>query len=117
MGAFATETIQGLAELVLFGATGRRRDGFMAAVASYQSAEAVACSAICRSRRLLLEVLTGLGGLAVAAVGASLVTAWHDRAATMLPLLVLISMSAFLPVSESPRWDGSLRTRSPRPAG
>ena len=29
MGAYATETIQGLAELVMFNAAGRRRDGFM----------------------------------------------------------------------------------------
>ncbi len=47
----------------------------------------------------MLDALTGLGGLAVAAVGAVLVT--HGMiAATMLPLLVLISIAAFLPVSE-----------------
>ena len=46
-----------------------------------------------------LEVATGLGGLAVAAVGAPLVLhGWI--APTMLPLLVLISIAAFLPVSE-----------------
>ena len=46
-----------------------------------------------------LEVATGLGGLAVAALGAPLVLhGWI--APTMLPLLVLISIAAFLPVSE-----------------
>jgi ATP-binding cassette subfamily C protein CydCD len=46
-----------------------------------------------------LEIATGLGGLAVAAVGASLVMhSWI--APTLLPLLVLISIAAFLPVSE-----------------
>ena len=46
-----------------------------------------------------LEMATGLGGLAVAAVGAVLVQhGWIP--ATLLPLLVLISIAAFLPVSE-----------------
>ena len=46
-----------------------------------------------------LEVATGLGGLAVAAVGAPLVLhGWI--APTLLPLLVLVSIAAFLPVSE-----------------
>ena len=46
-----------------------------------------------------LEVATGLGGLAVAAVGAPLVMhGWI--APTLLPLLVLVSVAAFLPVSE-----------------
>jgi ATP-binding cassette subfamily C protein CydCD len=46
-----------------------------------------------------LEVSTGLGGLAVAAVGAPLVLhGWI--AAPMLPLLILVSIAAFLPVSE-----------------
>jgi ATP-binding cassette subfamily C protein CydCD len=46
-----------------------------------------------------LEIATGLGGLAVAAVGAPLVLhGWIEPA--MLPLLVLISIAAFLPVSE-----------------
>jgi ATP-binding cassette subfamily C protein CydCD len=36
IGATATETIQGLAEIVMFGATHRRRDAFMDAVRAYQ---------------------------------------------------------------------------------
>jgi ATP-binding cassette subfamily C protein CydCD len=46
-----------------------------------------------------LEICTGLGGLAVAIVGAILV-AEHQLAATLLPLLILFSLSAFLPISE-----------------
>jgi ATP-binding cassette subfamily C protein CydCD len=46
-----------------------------------------------------LEVATGLGGLAVAAVGAPLVLhGWIEP--SLLPLLVLVSIAAFLPVSE-----------------
>ena len=98
MGAFATETIQGLAELVMFGAAGRRRDGFMAAVASYQRLR-LSLLADLSFQSVVLEALTGLGGLTVAAVGAILV-ADGMIAPTMLPLLVLISVAAFLPVSE-----------------
>jgi len=98
IGAYATETIQGMAELVMFGATGRRRDGFMDAVRNYQGLR-LSLLADLSLQAVVLESLTGLGGLAVAAVGAMLVV--HGMIApTMLPLLVLITVSAFLPVSE-----------------
>ncbi|MEQ9124476.1 MAG: ABC transporter ATP-binding protein, partial [Alphaproteobacteria bacterium] len=47
----------------------------------------------------LLEALTGLGGLAVVVVGAMQVQAGALEAA-LLPLLSLLAMAAFLPVSE-----------------
>ena len=98
IGASATETIQGLAELVMFGAAGRRREGFMAAVRSYQGLR-LALLGDLSLQAAALDAVTGLGGLAVAAVGAVLVT--HGMIApTVLPLLVLISIAAFLPVSE-----------------
>jgi ATP-binding cassette subfamily B protein len=98
IGAYATETIQGLAELVMFGAADRRRDGFMEAVRAYQGLR-LSLLADLSFQAVVLEALTGLGGLAVAGVGAVLVT--HGViAATALPLLVLISIAAFLPVSE-----------------
>ncbi|HBK08508.1 MAG TPA: ABC transporter [Acetobacteraceae bacterium] len=98
MGAFATETIQGLAELVMFGAAERRREGFMTAVRTYQSLRLSLLTDLSR-QAVMLDALTGLGSLAVAAVGAVLV-ARGMIAATTLPLLVLISVAAFLPVSE-----------------
>ena len=82
----------------MFGAAGRRRDGFMAAVRSYQRLR-LSLLADLSLQSSLLEAATGLGGLAVAAAGAVLV-AHGVIAATMLPLLVLISVAAFLPVSE-----------------
>jgi ATP-binding cassette subfamily B protein len=98
IGAYATETIQGLAELVMFGATQQRHAGFVDAVRSYQGLR-LSLLADLSFQAVVLEALTGLGGLAVAAVGAMLVV--HGIIApTMLPLLVLISISAFLPVSE-----------------
>ena len=98
MGAYATETIQGLAELVMFGATDRRRDGFMAAVRTYQGLR-LSLLADLSFQAAALDAATGLGGLAVAAVGAVMV-AHGVMAPAMLPLLVLISVAAFLPVSE-----------------
>jgi ATP-binding cassette subfamily C protein CydCD len=98
IGAYATETIQGLAELVMFGAAERRRDGFMAAVRTYQGLR-LSLLADLSFQAAALDAVTGLGGLAVAASGAILVT--HGMIApTMLPLLVLIAIAAFLPVSE-----------------
>jgi ATP-binding cassette, subfamily B, bacterial len=89
LGAHATETIQGLSEL---------RDEFMACVRQYQAMRLVLLHDLTR-QTVGLEVATGLGGLAVAAVGAFLVMhGW--MAPTMLPLLVLVSIAAFLPVSE-----------------
>src|SRR6185312_12539456 len=98
LGAHATETIQGLAELMAFEATSRRRDQFMAAVRHYQTMRLALLRDLTR-QTAGLEVATGLGGLAVAAVGAPLVLhGWI--APTLLPLLVLVSIAAFLPVSE-----------------
>jgi len=98
LGAHATETIQGLSELIAFDATTRRRDEFMACVRQYQAMRLVLLHDLTR-QTVGLEVATGLGGLAVAAVGAFLVMhGW--MAPTMLPLLVLVSIAAFLPVSE-----------------
>ncbi len=98
LGAYVTETIQGLAELIAFAAVGRRRDGFMQVVRRCQSLRLVLLGDLA-TQTMGLEVATGLGGLAVAAVGAPLVLhGWI--AAPMLPLLILVSIAAFLPVSE-----------------
>ena len=98
LGAYVSETIQGMGELVAFNAAGRRRDGFMDAVRGYQATRLTLLADL-SFQTSALEVATGLGGLAVAAMGAVLVQAgWFSP--TMLPLLVLISIAAFLPVSE-----------------
>ncbi|WP_428486557.1 ATP-binding cassette domain-containing protein [Rhodopila sp.] len=98
ISAYATETIQGLSEIVVFGAAGRRRDGFMRAVKEYQGLR-LALLADLSFQSSALDVATSLGSLAVAALGAVLVT--HGLlAATALPLVTLISVAAFLPVSE-----------------
>ncbi|HEY6433999.1 MAG TPA: ATP-binding cassette domain-containing protein, partial [Acetobacteraceae bacterium] len=98
LGAHTTETIQGLAELVAFDATASRRTGFMTIARRSQRLRLELLHDLTR-QTAGLEVATGLGGLAVAVVGAPLVSAgWI--APTLLPLLMLISVAAFLPVSE-----------------
>jgi ATP-binding cassette subfamily C protein CydCD len=98
LGAYVTETIQGLADLVAFQAVGSRRDGFMRAVRDYQRVRLTLLSDL-SAQTAQLEIATGLGGLAVATVGAVLV-ANHALAATALPLLILLALASFLPISE-----------------
>ena len=98
LGAYITETIQGLSDLVAFQAVGGRRDGFMESVREYQQARSTLLSDL-SSQTAQLEITTGLGGLAVAIVGALLV-ADQQLAATTLPLLILLALASFLPISE-----------------
>ena len=98
LGAYVTETIQGLADLVAFQAIGRRRDGFMRSVEAYQQTRLTLLGDL-SSQTAQLEIATGLGGLAVAVTGAWLV-ADAQLAATTLPLLILLALASFLPISE-----------------
>ncbi len=98
LSAHLTETIQGLAELAAFGAIGRRRDVFLADTAAYQRDRSALMDDLSQ-QTALFEVATGLGGLAVALTGA--VLARHDWFAPQwLPLTVLVSVAAFMPVAE-----------------
>ena len=98
LGAHVTETIQGLSELIAFQATAKRRMEFTALTRRYQQVRLALLDDLTRQSERL-ELATGLGGLAIAAVGAHLVaTGWI--APTVLPLLILIAVAAFLPVSE-----------------
>jgi ATP-binding cassette, subfamily B, bacterial len=98
LGAHVTETIQGLADLIAFQATARRRAAFMAAVRRYQRTRLALLDDLSRQNEKL-ELATGLGGLAIAGLGAYLVAGgWI--APTLLPLLILVSIAAFLPISE-----------------
>ena len=98
LSAYVTETIQGLSDLLAFQAIADRRRGFMDHVRSYQQIRLDLLRDL-SSQTAQLEICTGLGGLAVAIVGAVLV-AQGTLAATTLPLLILLSLSSFLPISE-----------------
>jgi len=98
LGAHMTETIQGLSDLLAFQATGRRREAFMALAREY-SVTRLALLADLARQTALLDVATGLGGLAIAIGGAFLVSAGQLSAA-WLPLLILLAVAAFMPVAE-----------------
>jgi len=96
--AQVADTIQGLSELVAFQATGRRRIAFMGKVRAYHAIRLEFFHDL-SWQAAALEAATGLGGLAVAGVGALLV-ADGRLDPTMLPLMTLLAVAAFLPVSE-----------------
>src|SRR5215813_10465409 len=98
LSAYVTETIQGLADLVAFQAVDGRRRGFMDLVRRYQRIRLELLRDL-TSQTAQLEIVTGLGGLAVAVVGARL-AAEHQLTATTLPLLILLALASFLPISE-----------------
>ena len=98
LGAYVTETIQGLNDLVAFQAVAGRRRSFIGLVRGYQQIRLELLGDL-SAQTARLETVTGLGGLAVAVVGARL-AAEHQLAPTMLPLLILLSLSSFLPISE-----------------
>jgi ATP-binding cassette, subfamily B, bacterial len=98
LGAYVTETIQGLADLVAFQAVDARRRGFMDLVRGYQRIRLELLRDL-SSQTAQLEIVTGLGGLAVAVIGARL-AAEHQLAVTTLPLLILLALASFLPISE-----------------
>ncbi|NMU92682.1 thiol reductant ABC exporter subunit CydC, partial [Achromobacter ruhlandii] len=98
MSAHTTDTIQGLADLTAFQATGRRRAEFLKVADQYRVRRLDILRDLSR-QTAWFETAMGLGGLAVAVVGALQVSA-GALSASMLPLLVLIALATFLPVSE-----------------
>ena len=98
LNAHAVDSIQGLTEVVAFQAEARRGEAFMA-LARQQIAVRLPFFRELTLQTILLELATGLGGLAVVAVGAHLVSG-GGLPAGYLPLLTLLAMAAFLPISE-----------------
>jgi ATP-binding cassette subfamily C protein CydCD len=98
LGAFAVDSVQGLAEIVAFQqeqARGARLD----ALSDRHISLRLPFFGELTLQQSLLEVFTGLGGLAVVVTGAALTTGGTIDPA-VLPLLTLLAMAAFLPVSE-----------------
>ena len=79
LSAYVTETIQGLSDLVAFQAVGRRRARLHGGGRRAIRKSGCDCSAICRRRPRSSRSCTGLGGLAVAIVGALLVAGGPAR--------------------------------------
>jgi ATP-binding cassette subfamily B protein len=98
MSAHMTDSIQGLADLTAFQATARRRVQFLGIAEQYGLRRRAILDDL-SAQSAWFEVATGLGGLAVAVAGALLVGAGSLDPA-IVPLLVLVALAAFLPVSE-----------------
>ncbi|OWJ55948.1 ABC transporter ATP-binding protein [Inquilinus limosus] len=98
LGAFAVDSVQGLGEIVAFQQEGARGDKLDALSQRFIRLRLPFFAELTRQQSLL-EVLTGLGGLAVVVTGAAL-SAQGAIDPGLLPLLTILAMAAFLPVSE-----------------
>jgi thiol reductant ABC exporter CydC subunit len=98
LGAFAVDSVQGLGEIVAFQQEAARGDRLDALSDRHIRLRLPFFSEL-TLQHSLLEVFTGLGGLAVVVTGAALTTQGAIDPA-VLPLLTLLAMAAFLPVSE-----------------
>ncbi len=98
LGAFAVDSVQGLGEIVTFQQERARGDRLDELSQRHIGLRLPFFSELTRQHSLL-EIFTGLGGLAVVVTGAALASQGAIDPAT-LPLLTLLAMAAFLPVSE-----------------
>jgi len=98
LNAHAVDTIQGLAEIVAFQQSARRGAAFVERIRACHRLRLPFFSDL-TIQTATLEVATGLGGLAVIGAGARMVDAGNLEAGA-LPLLTLLALSAFLPISE-----------------
>ncbi|MBT6095580.1 MAG: ABC transporter ATP-binding protein [Rhodospirillaceae bacterium] len=98
LNAHAVDTVQGLAEIAAFQQEVHRGEEFHAKVREYLKIR-VPFFRDLSLQHAALEVATGLGGLAVVVVGAVLVRG-HAIEPNLLPMLTILAMAAFLPVSE-----------------
>ena len=98
MNSHSVDTIQGLHEVSAFNMGEHRRNEFMHMAQEYVDVRIPFFKEL-TLQKIYLELITGLGGLAVAIVGAHLVSQ-GSLDAGLLPLLTIVTMSAFLPISE-----------------
>ena len=98
LNAHAVDTIQGLTELLAFGQQGARRQVFLDIVRGHHRVR-IPYYRDLTIQMALIETATGLGGLAVVLAGTAWIAAgWLEAA--LLPLLAILAMATFLPVSE-----------------
>ena len=98
LNAHAVDTIQGLAELLAFGQQAARRKVFLGFVRDHHQVRLPYYRDL-TLQMALIETATGLGGLAVVMAGTAWIAAGSLEVA-MLPLLAILAMATFLPVSE-----------------
>ena len=98
MNSHCIDTMQGLHEVVAYNMGRHRRSEFME-MANHYAEVRVPFFRELTLQKIYMELVTGLGGLIVAIVGSSLALS-GSLDAGLLPLLTLLTMSAFLPISE-----------------
>jgi ATP-binding cassette subfamily C protein CydCD len=98
LSAHAIDSVQGLAEIVAYQQGMNRGQAFEELTDRHISLRLPFFRELALQSNLL-EVLTGWGGLAVVSTGALLITNGYLDAG-ILPLMTILAMSAFLPVSE-----------------
>ena len=98
LGAYAVDSVQGLGEIVTYQEEQRRAEGFDR-LADHHISLRVPFFSELTLQQSFLEIMTGLGGLAVVVTGAAM-AASGALAPGLLPLLALLAMAAFLPISE-----------------
>jgi ATP-binding cassette subfamily C protein CydCD len=98
MNAHAVDSVQGLGELLAFGAAPARGAAFARLARAYADARLPLLRDLA-IQASLQEVATGVGGLAVIWTGAVLVARGRLDAG-LLPLMTLLAMSAFVPIWE-----------------
>ena len=98
LNAHAVDSVQGLTEILAFQHE-RQRGEALHTLGRRHIALRLPFFRQLTLQHSLLEVMTGLGGLAIVTVGGSL-AAHGQLEAGILPLLTIVSLSAFLPVSE-----------------
>ena len=98
LNAHAVDTVQGLGEVIAFQEAQRRGRAFVDMIRAHHRVRLRFFSDL-TLQMSVLEVGTGLGGLAVIIAGSRLVQGGALDVGA-LPLLTLLAMAAFLPVSE-----------------
>ena len=98
LSAHAVDTVQGLHEIIAFQHERQRGEEFHVLGERHIRLRLPFFRQL-TLQQSLLEVMTGLGGLSIVAIGGVL-TANGYVEASVLPLLTILSLSAFLPVSE-----------------
>ncbi|MBT6117920.1 MAG: ABC transporter ATP-binding protein, partial [Rhodospirillaceae bacterium] len=98
LNAHAVDSVQGLAEVVAFQQVETRGDAFSAKVRDYVERRMPLFRDLTLQQNLQ-ELATGLGGVAVVVTGGVLAANGAIEPG-ILPLLTLLAMAAFLPVSE-----------------
>jgi ATP-binding cassette subfamily C protein CydCD len=98
LNAFTVDNVQGLNEILAFQQVPERRKSFVEKIDYHHDVRMPYFSDL-TAQEAILEAATGLGGLAVIVTGAFLVGSGELESA-YLPLLSILAMAAFLPVSE-----------------